>query len=387
MLHRGVFTLSSPLTTVVAGPKGARKGNRRNKGVHSRVGAAPNPVAVVPKAPTHSLTDYSKFDNIVDSSEDDADDTVAPQLGCNCEKCRAAWSEEGPDDEAEDEHDESHDESHSVLAANSSNTSRAANPPKPSGFSFSKALGDAAKKKVAEAKVARNASLQASTHRFTAHTDQLGMTKSASPGKQSRAVPPKSALERLFAMQDKFISAYLERKGHGQKVPDVVHMLEHYRQTDEIDESPNEAILRIFVDIGIPIDITDAPSMPVALPASEQSPQSKVPRNGVSAHSAGMVGDVLKKHGFTDFQVGDFSDGKPCVLSSAGVMNGKAAVLPGESDSDCSSVPCEESDDDEMPQCKSSAAALVSLVLCKDFDITATETGCSSPEYMFDAKL
>lgn len=337
----------------MSGPKGGRKGNRRNKGSTSKTVGAPASASVIPQAPTHSRIDYSKFDLIEDSSEED-EETVAP--GCCCEKCRAGWPADDPDDEDQPEA-EKHDEKSLVNTNTSNNTQSGKAAKSSSSFSFNKALGDA-KKKMTEGKVARNISLQGSTHRFDSHFDQLSKTKSTSPTKAfyssyASATPSaKSAVDQLIAAQNKVMKAYLQRKGHSDKVPDVVYMLDNYRKTADIDKSPNEAILRIFVELGIPIDITDAPSVPVALDEdSKQSPQSKLLPNGASAKSE-LGGKGQKPHANSS-NVGR-SPYRPHVEE----LNGKA---DGGEDSDTSTKPDLGSDDKGMPAGKYSWASLYLL--------------------------
>lgn len=334
------------------GHKGGRKGTRR-KGSNAKVAAPTASAAAIPKAPSHSLVDYSKFDNIEDSSEEE-EDTISP--GCCCEKCRNAWPHDDPDEEALDENDRHDKESTSMATTKSTSSARPAKAAaSSSGFSFSKALGDAAKKQIAEGKAARSANLQASAHRSSSHPDHLGLTKSVSPGKQchvaSQGLTTESAMDRLFAMQNKIISAFLERKGLGRMVPTVVHALNCYRQSDTAEESPDEAVFRIFSGLEIPVDCDEIPSLPAALPTNDQSPKSKVNSNVWTENSSEQLGNVLKKHGFDSFQIGDFPNGQPRVLASAGPFSKKTAN--GYADSDQTTEPSNvDSDGDEMPDCK-----------------------------------
>lgn len=296
------------------GHKGARKGSRR-KGTSSRVVAPAGVISAIPKPPGHSLIDYSKFNNIGDSSDDEE---YGMPRGCCCEKCRSGWPVDDPDDDPDEEEDaeliEYDPDTNSVAPVKCNSSAHAAKAKSSSsGFSFSKALGDAAKKQVAEGKVGRNAGLQASGSHISSHSGKLGLTKSVTPAKQhTQALSTDTAMGRLFALQNKIISAYLDLKGHGHRVTAVLHELNDYRKYNTVDETPDEAVLRIFAGLKIPIELADIPSLPVSLPVVSSPPKSKVHRESRTEKLPGPDWKQNRPEGV--FTVQELFEGTGCKL-------------------------------------------------------------------------
>ena len=309
--------------------------------------ASASSVIAIPKGPTHSLINYEKFKDIGNSSDDedeapmpffpDGPDGVSPH--CCCAKCRAAQGLPIEEDEAlEVTHSTGHSTKHSDPGQ--------ANKSAASSFSFSRALGDAAKAKIAEGKAG--------------HANPKLPDRSSGSTNNGQRDAAYVNLERLCGLQNKYISAYLDRKGHKLLIPSVLKMLDEYRGFclggRGHDESPDEAILRIFVDLQIPIDITDAPNLPLTLPGHMQATQP-TPKAAVAAVGVNSSTKAPAKHGkagtpLRESSTTNLSKGQPKVA--------KASAEPQHvtsDDSDQSSSAYEESDvdddlPDDLPECK-----------------------------------
>lgn len=254
------------------------------------------------------------------------------------------------------EEDEALEVTHSTEHSTRHSDPGLANKSAPSSFSFSKALGDAAKAKIAEGKAVRGPQLQANptlpdrgSGSFQLHVSNNGST---SKGQRDSAYVN---LERLCGLQNDYISAYLDRKGHKLLIPGVLKMLDEYRGFclggRGYDESPDEAILRIFVDLQIPIDITDAPNLPINLPAHMQAKQSP-PKMPAAAVGVSKSTKASAKHGKEGIAHGDSGTtnlfkGQPKVATASA-----APQYVNSDDSNQSSSAYEESDDDDLPERK-----------------------------------
>jgi len=291
----------------------------------------------VPQPAPHKPVDYSKFDNLTDSDEDESPDTAftPSQLGlpewdqtrtesCDCENCRA--KAEAAERAA----------SSMAKSQSSSRASIPQTPGSPGTFDWGKALGASAKAKIAEGKATRTHGLDENTYRFGAESGEHGShsamnghsssanghsstgrqssqgTSSSSNGNTDLALSPTRASAARLALHEQFARTYLTKEGFSHNVVcNVSDRLELFKNSGS-GESPDEACVRIFSELRIPFD-RHAMTKYIANPPSESSTGKKKqaspklpprgPSNSRSKHATKPDPDAFKaalaKHGFT----------------------------------------------------------------------------------------
>ena len=294
----------------------------------------------MPQPAPHKPVDYSKFDNLTDSDEDESTDAAftPSQLGlvreslpewdqsrtesCDCENCRA--KAEAAERAA----------SSMAKSQSSSKASIPQTPGSPGNFDWGKALGTSAKAKIAEGKATRTHGLDENTHRFgtesgdhSSHSAMHGNFSAnghASTGRQSSqgmspssngntdlALSPTRASAARLALHEDFARTYLAREGFSHNVVcNVLDRLELSKNSGS-GESPDEACVRIFSELRIPFD-QHAMSKFIANPPDQSSKGKKKqaspkllrgPGNSRSNHATKPDPDAFKaalaKHGFT----------------------------------------------------------------------------------------
>jgi len=234
----------------------------------------------VPQPASHKPVDYSKFDNLTDSDEDESPDTAftPSQLGlpewdqtrtesCDCENCRA--KAEAAERAA----------SSMAKSQSSSRASIPQTPGSPGTFDWGKALGASAKAKIAEGKATRTHGLDENTYRFGAESGEHGShsamnghsssanghsstgrqssqgTSSSSNGNTDLALSPTRASAARLALHEQFARTYLTKEGFSHNVVcNVSDRLELFKNSGS-GESPDEACVRIFSELRIPVVI------------------------------------------------------------------------------------------------------------------------------------
>ncbi|KAL0045650.1 hypothetical protein WJX82_000668 [Trebouxia sp. C0006] len=265
--------------------KGSKRGRKTRSGSHPT--ASTQAVKVVPQPAPHKPVDYSKFDNLTDSDEDESPNTVftSAQMGT---------------------------------------------------FDWGKALGASAKAKIAEGKATRTHGLDENTYRFGAESGEHGShsamnghsssanghsstgrqssqgTSSSSNGNTDLALSPTRASAARLALHEEFARTYLTKEGFSHNVVcNVLDRLELFKNSGS-GESPDEACVRIFSELRIPFD-RHAMTKYIANPPSESSKGKKKqaspklpprgPSNSRSKHATKPDPDAFKaalaKHGFT----------------------------------------------------------------------------------------
>ena len=315
----------------------------------------------MPQPAPHKPVDYSKFDNLTDSDEDESTDTAftPSQLGlpewdqtrtesCDCENCRA--KAEAAERAA----------SSMAKSQSSSRASIPQTPGSPGNFDWGKALGASAKAKIAEGKATRTHGLDDNTYRFGAESGHHGSHSAtngnsflanghASTGRQSSqgmssssngntdlALSPTRASAARLALHEDFARTYLAKEGFSHNVIcNVLDRLELFKNSGS-GESPDEACVRIFSELRIPFD-RHAMSKYIANPPDQSSKGKKKqgspklpprgPSNSRSKHATKPDPDAFKaalaKHGFTG--------GLPCILCSLIVhckLHSNPSLLP-----------------------------------------------------------
>ena len=291
----------------------------------------------MPQPAPHKPIDYSKFDNLTDSDEDDSTDTAftPSHLGlpewdqtrtesCDCENCRV--KAEAADRAA----------SSMARSQSSSKASIPQTPGLPGKFDWGKALGASAKAKIAEGKASRTHGLDENTYRFGAESGDLssrsGMNGNpfsanghSSTGRQSSqgtspsvngntdlALSPTRASAARLALHEQFARTYLAKQGVSHNVIcDVLDRLQLIKNSGS-GESPDEACVRVFSELRIPFDrhamskyIVNPPDQSSKGKNKQASPElpPRGPSNSRSQHATKPDPDAFKaalaKHGFT----------------------------------------------------------------------------------------